>query len=118
MHADTTQGGAAGFSSKSGDLQRMGCEKFLDLPWDFTDDSVLYEVAIRSPVKEFRGDPVRAQPEAWTELHWRATYDFPNCPNGFDLDKNDRLIRKKFRTPPPARMDTGSRTASMRGSAG
>ena len=66
------------------DLMRMGCESFLEVPWDITDKDIVAEIATHQPVAEFKNHPLRAQSENWTEAHWQNTYRFPAVTAGYD----------------------------------
>lgn len=82
------------------DLRKMGCDGLFNVPWDISDDRLLQEVCIGKAPQEFRDHRLRTHPKAWKETQWRATYGFPNSPNGFDKSKGDAGLRKKFSRPP------------------
>jgi hypothetical protein len=55
------------------DLRRMGCESFLEVPWDITDENIVAEIATHRPVAEFKGlgfrNPLHYFPSQGITLH-------------------------------------------------
>ena len=73
------------------------------MPWDITDEDIVAEIATHRLVAEFKNHPLRAQPENWTEAHWRNTYGFPTVAAGYDKEKGNHGMRLKFMNPPSSK---------------
>ena len=50
------------------DLIRMGCEFFLDVPWDITDEGIILETVTGDAPAPFRTHKIRGKPDAWTPI--------------------------------------------------